>query len=144
MVHWAPTFMCREAVSTCPYSAKGLVFTSGDIPITFIPLFSTIQFSWSLSNSKIQYAKIMTGIVWDKKLFTTKMTSTNKTGYRPIQFSQITYTNYAIYAKKKTSPGYTENQTHIFLSDNTCIISALISYIEGTFDIQTKKGFWLN
>uniref|UniRef100_K1QVG1 Latrophilin-3 n=1 Tax=Magallana gigas TaxID=29159 RepID=K1QVG1_MAGGI len=23
MVHWAPTFMCREAVSTCPYSAKG-------------------------------------------------------------------------------------------------------------------------
>lgn len=23
MVHWAPTFMCREAMSTCPYSAKG-------------------------------------------------------------------------------------------------------------------------
>lgn len=55
------------------------------------------------------------------------MTSTNKTGYRPIQIFADYIHKLRNLREKKTSPGYTENQTHIFLSDNTCIISALIS-----------------
>lgn len=65
MVHWAPTFMCREAVSTCPYSAKGPVITSRDFPVPFIPLFLHYPslFRDHYQIAKTQYTKIMTDIL---------------------------------------------------------------------------------